>query len=110
MESMEIQLARLDERMKMMLDRMEDNQKSHSYTREWMKKTDITLHDINARTFNVENTLAKAAPTIDEFVEIKHKVIGAGMAGRWVWGTLGIVLGFIISTREHFVKFFTGQA
>ena len=107
-ESTEIQLARLDERMRMLLDRMEDNHNSHTQTREWMRKTDGTLQDIGNRVLNVEVSLQKAAPTIEEFIVIKHKIIGAGVAGKWMWATFGTLLGIVISMREQIIRWFTG--
>lgn len=109
MESTEIQLARLDERMKMLLDRMEENHESHVRTRAWMGQVDRTLHDIGSRVGNVETSLAKSAPTIEEFMAIKHKVIGAGIAGRWLWLGLGAILGLLISAREYIFRFFAGS-
>lgn len=108
-ESTEIQLARLDERMKMILDRMEDNQESHAQTKDWMRKTDFTLQDITTRVGGVENSLSKAAPTIEEFMSIKHKVIGAGLAGKWIWLTMGTLLGLVISMREQLIRIFMSQ-
>lgn len=107
MESTEIQLARMDERVKMILDRMEENQESHAHTRRWMERTDGTLHTINARVSNVETSLAQNAPTIAEFMTIKNQVIGAGMAGRWLWVGLGTVLGIIISLKDQILRFFS---
>lgn len=109
MESTEIQLARLDERMKMLLDRMEENHESHVKTRAWMGQVDRTLHDIGSRVGNVEASLAKSAPTIEEFMAIKHKVIGAGVAGKWLWMGLGALLSLMISLREHIFRFFSGS-
>lgn len=108
MEPTEIQLARLDERMKMLLDRMEENHESHIKTRAWMGQVDRTLGEINHRVGSVESSLAKTAPTIEEFMVIKNKVLGAGIAGRWLWIALGTLLGGIISAREHIVRFFSG--
>ena len=108
-ESTETQLARLDERMKMLLDRMEENHESHIRTRAWMGQVDRTLHDIGIRVGNVETSLAKSAPTIEEFMAIKHKVIGAGIAGRWLWVGLGALLGVMISAKEYIIRFFTSH-
>lgn len=109
MESTEIQLARLDERMRMILDRMEENHDSQMQIRAWMGQVDRTLHDINSRVSGVENSLSKSAPTIAEFIEIKNKVLGAGTLGRWLWIALGSILGYIISAKTHLIQFFTGQ-
>lgn len=108
MESTEIQLARLDERMKMLLDRMDATHESHGTTKEWMSKTDGTLSRIGNRLLNVEQSLQKAAPTIEEFITIKHKILGAGIAGRWMWVTFGTLLGIVISMREQIIRWFTG--
>ena len=108
MESTEIQLARLDERMKMLLDRMEENHESHVKTRAWMGQVDRTLGEINHRVGSVESSLAKTAPTIEEFMVIKNKVLGAGMAGRWLWVALGAVLGAIITAKDYLFKLFSG--
>lgn len=109
MESTEIQLARLDERMKMLLDRMEENHQADARMRTWMATTDNSLQAIISRVTNVEASLAKNAPTIEEFMTIKHKIIGAGMAGRWMWVTFGTLLGLVISAREHIIKIFSGS-
>lgn len=110
MESTEIQLARLDERMKMLLDRMEENHESLIKTRAWMGQVDRTLGEINHRVGSVESSLAKSAPTIEEFMTIKHKVIGAGLAGKWLWLALGAILGIIINARDNIMRFFTSGA
>lgn len=107
-EPTEIQLARLDERMKVLLDRMEENHQSHIKTRAWMGQVDRTLGEINHRVGSVETSLANSAPTIAEFMAIKHKVIGAGLAGKWLWMGLGAVLGLIVSAREQIVRLLTG--
>ena len=107
-ESTEIQLARLDERMRMLLDRVEENHGSHIKTRAWMGQVARQLHGIDSRVANMESSLAKNAPTIDEFVAIKHKVIGAGWAGKYLWLALGAVLGMIITAKDQFFRFFAG--
>lgn len=108
MEPTEIQLARLDERMKMLLDRMEENHESHVKTRAWMGQVDRTLGEISHRVVSVETSLANNTPTINEFMAIKHKVIGAGIAGKWLWMGLGALLGAIITAREHIIRFLSG--
>lgn len=109
-EPTEIQLARLDERMRMILDRMDENHESNVVNRAWMAQVDRSLHDIGSRVTNVENTVSRNAPSLDELVAIKHKVMGAGVAGKWLWIALGATLSMIISSREHFLRFFSGQA
>jgi hypothetical protein len=86
---------------------MEENQDAHATTRRWMERTDHTLHDISARVSNVETSLAKNAPTIEEFMIIKQQVIGAGTMGRWLWVGLGTLLGLIISFKDGLMKLFS---
>ena len=108
-ESTDIQHARLDERMKMMLDKLEENHESHVKNRAWMSQVDRSLHDIGSRVSNVENSISKNAPSLEELVAIKHKVIGAGVAGKWLWVALGSVLTMIITGREHIFRWFAGH-
>lgn len=100
MEPTEIQLARLDERMKMLLDRMEENHESHVRNRAWMGQVDRTLETISSRVTSVESSLSKATPTIEEFVTFKNKVLGAGTFGRWLWVLFGALLTWIITARH----------
>ena len=108
-EPTEIQLARMDERLKMVLDRMEENHESHVKARSWMGQIDRNLSDISFRVASVESSLAKTAPTIEEFMVIKNKVIGAGMAGRWIWVGVGSLLTLIIAGREQIAAFLFGR-
>lgn len=111
-ESNAIQLARIDERMKMLMDKMEENHESHLRTRAWMGQVDRTLNDISTRVSSVESSIAKNAPSLEELIAIKHKVVGAGMAGRWLWIGLGALLTFILTTsglRQHLGRLLTGQ-
>lgn len=99
-ESVEIQIARLEERFKTILDYMKDNKGSQDLFKEWMTQTNETLIKIDNRIENVEDNLAKASPTIDEFLIIKHKVVGAGLMGKWLWLGLGGILGALMTMRE----------
>lgn len=99
-ESTEAQIARLDERLKSILTIMKDAREGQRHQQEWMTVVNQTLITIGGRVENVENNLARASPTIDEFITIKHKVIGAGILGKWIWGGLGLLIGVVYSMRE----------
>ena len=105
-ESMEIQLARQEERMKTILLRMEEDRLEHRQSREQMGAINSTLIAIGNRVENVEASLAKATPTIDEFITIKHKVVGAGLMGKWAWIIGAGLLGFLFGVRNHIGEFF----
>lgn len=109
MEPAEIQLARMDERIRMILDRLDEGQSSFMKTTDWMNSVDRRLGDITFRMTNVEQSLASARPTIDEFIKIKHKITGAGIAGKWLWTGFGVLLGIAISARDLLFKLFMGN-
>lgn len=48
------------------------------------------------RLKNVEDSLARNEPTIEDFITIKYKVAGAGIFGKWVWAGVGAILCFLI--------------
>lgn len=99
-ESAEVQIARLDERLQQILRELElsrDGRKQQYGKLEQLNKS-ITV--LSSRVENVENSLAKTAPTIDEFLIIKHKVVGAGIMGRWVWAAGGGIISMLFASRE----------
>lgn len=83
--AMEASVARLEERMQRI---HEDNQDAKKSRKEMYGK----LEEMNGRLHQVESALASAAPTIAEFVVIKHKISGAGMVGRWLWLAGGVLI------------------
>lgn len=103
-ESAEVQMARLDERLKVIANMLEDMGEEQRSQREWRSIVNLKLSAIDSRVENVESSLAKASPTIDEFITIKHKVVGAGILGKWVWAGLGGLLGFLFAARESIIS------
>ena len=57
------------------------------------------------RLKNVEDNLAKNEPTIEEFITIKHKVVGAGIFGKWVWAGAGAIIGVLAADAENVAVF-----
>lgn len=102
-ESPEVQMARLDEKLKSILNELESARNGRKQQYDSIEKLGRSLTSIEGRVENVENSLAVTKPTIDEFVIIKHKVIGAGIMGRWLWAIVGGLLTFIFSMREALV-------
>ncbi|WP_237673536.1 hypothetical protein [Vreelandella profundi] len=78
-ESLEVQFARLDERNKMILSRLEQGQKDQELSRQEREKLFDIVQDISHRLKNLEGSFSSAQPTIDEFRAIKLKVTGAGL-------------------------------
>lgn len=67
-----------------------------------------SINDIGNRLKNVEDSLAKNEPTIEEFITIKHKVVGAGIFGKWVWAGAGAIIGLLAAARREIFAWFAG--
>ena len=106
-ESLEVQLARLDERNKMILMNMENSQRDAKEAREHLKEAFESIRSIDSRLERLEGSFATTQPTINEFRAVKHKILGAGILGRWVWVALTGILGLLYAVREHIIAFVT---
>lgn len=67
-----------------------------------------SINDIGNRLKNVEDSLAKNEPTIEEFITIKHKVVGAGIFGKWVWAGAGAIIGVLAAARREIFAWLSG--
>lgn len=99
-ESDGIVLARLEERMNTLIISNREQAKEQ-------KEIARSLIDMGNRMVNVENSLSNSKPVIDEFITIKHKVVGAGQFGKWVWVTAATIIGFLLGAREHLISWLT---
>lgn len=106
-ESAEVQIARLDERLQQILRELELSRDGRKQQYEKLEQLNQSVSVLSGRVENVENSLAKTAPTIDEFLIIKHKVVGAGIMGRWVWLAGGSIIGFLFTSREAILSWVT---
>ena len=89
-----------------------ENQTRERQDREKLEETLVELrdsiNDIGSRLKNVEDSLAKNEPTIEEFITIKHKVVGAGIFGKWVWAGAGAIIGMLAAARREIFAWFAG--
>lgn len=106
-ESTEVQIARMDERFQQILREMELSRDSRKQQYEKLETISQSVALLGTRVKGVEDGLNKASPTIDEFITIKHKVVGAGILGRWVWGFGGVLLGALSFGREAIFAWFS---
>lgn len=99
-ESTDARLARIDERIKSVLEELQraGDGRKQQYTK--IEELGRSIMKVENRVENVEKTLSVATPAIDEFMIIKHKVVGAGIVGRWLWGIGGTLLGVAFAMRE----------
>ena len=103
-ESPEVQMARLEERLKVILARLDEARSDQQTQQNQMGLITQTLQNMANRVENVESSLATAKPTIEEFITIKHRVVGAGMMGKWVWAIAGGLLGMLFSARVQIME------
>lgn len=106
--NVEVQLARVDERLKMVLDELNDSKNSRKAQYEAVEslRTDLVL--LKKDVSDVKSQLATAQPTIQEFITIKQRVVGAGAFGKWLWVAGAALLGLIAGSREQILHWLTG--
>lgn len=100
-ESVEAHLARQDERWKFVQEEMQEAKLSRKAQYDQMESMRLTVQALSTKVASVETSLAKANPTIEEFITIKHKVTGAGAAGKYIWAAVAATLTFIAASREN---------
>ncbi|AWY03368.1 tail length tape-measure protein [Escherichia phage phi G17] len=75
---------------------------------ESIKKLSESMGDLSTRLKRVEESITKSEPTIEEFITIKHKVVGAGIFGKWVWAGAGAIIGVLAAARREIFAWFAG--
>lgn len=100
-ESAEVVMARLEERMKIHTESMGE------VIRELREQGHRSV-SMEQRIQNVENSLTSQKPVIDDFITIKHKVVGAGQFGKWLWAFFAGGLVFMLTSREKIIAWMTG--
>ena len=111
-ESVEIGMARMQEQLKAVL---EDTAEARQSRKEQYKRIDEIgreVTDMGHRLKVVENQLSTAAPTIAEFVVMKHRIQGAGAAGKWLWAAGGFLIASaasIVGFGQVIKNWFTGN-
>jgi hypothetical protein len=103
-ESIEVQLAVLVTQMGFIQQELSEAKTARKGQYEKMEEQSQTLTQVSSRLQKVEESLASQAPTIEEFITIKHKVVGAGLAGRWTWIILAGLVGLLASFRMEIFR------
>ena len=106
-ESSEVKIARMDERLNIILVELQQarDERKHQYDK--LESVGRSIQATESRLESVEKSLAKATPTIDEFITIKHKVQGAGMFGKWVWMGAGALISLIVAIKTPVIAWLT---
>ena len=100
----DLQLARLEERLNQVLQGMAQDRESRKQQYEKTEELAQSITKLDGRMGQVEQSLTQQAPTIEEFITIKHRVVGAGMMGKWVWAIAGGLLGMLFSARVQIME------
>lgn len=98
-ESNEVQIARVDEKLKAILAELAQARDGRKQQYEKLESVGRYIQILESRIEAVEKSLAKASPTIDEFLVIKHRVTGAGIIGKWIWAGAGSLIGVIAAVK-----------
>jgi len=97
--SVEVQLARMEERMEIILADLAEAKERRREQYVWNETIKGSLAVLNGRLANVESSMSEAKPTLAEFTRMKHEVNGAGKLGKWVWAIAGAAIGAIATSR-----------
>ena len=97
----DLQLARLEERLNQVLQGMAQDRESQKQQYEKTEELAQSITKLDGRMGQVEQSLTQQAPTIEEFITIKHKVVGAGIAGKWVWAIASGLITFIWTAKKE---------
>ena len=102
-DSSGVLLAILEERLQTLIRNHEKNQEKLEAALSDLK---LSMQKLESRLKSVEDSLAKSEPTIEEFITIKHKVVGAGIFGKWVWAGAGAIIGILAAARREIFAWF----
>lgn len=107
-ETNAVQLARLDERMSLVLRELESSKDGRKAQYEAIEALRLTVGQIQTKVDTVEKQLANNQPTIQEFITIKQRVVGAGWAGKMLWAAGAALITMVASSREAIIHWFMG--
>lgn len=105
-ESLDVQMARIQEQLKYIVSGMDSAKKTREISDSGLNRLSDAVMRLEHRMAAVEKQLSDTAPTIEEFVTIKHQVRGAGHLGKWAWALGGGTIALLYSARETLRSFF----
>lgn len=102
-ETVEVRLARLEAKFEFMFEDAKEAKVSRKAQYDAIEKLNTTLTAMAGEVTDVKGKLAGQAPTIEEFITIKHKVVGAGKLGGWLWTAGAFLIGLLAASRESII-------
>lgn len=106
-ESVEVRVARLEENMKFLVEEAKAAKEARKDQYSTNQSVGNSLQTMGNALEAVKTKLDGQTPTIEEFITIKHKVVGAGKLGKWTWITFGGLITFVFSSRETIIQWLT---
>ena len=104
----EVEIARLIERVSHLTGALERSEEDRRSDAVWKEGINAKLNTMDGQITSINISLAKNAPTIEEFITIKHKVVGAGQLGKWLWTVGGVLLGMAFASRRAIANWLSG--
>lgn len=105
-EDLRVELATISVTLSFVQRELEEARLARKGQYEKMEEQGRTLLQLDNRLGEVEKSLKTQAPTIEEFITIKHKVAGAGLFGKWTWIALSFIVGLMFSFRTELIRVF----
>jgi hypothetical protein len=99
-ESVEVRVARLEENMKFLVKETEQASVSRKGQYEAIETIQRAIEGMAASVASVKAKLDGQTPTIEEFITIKHKVVGASKFGKYIWAISSFIIGVVWSHKE----------
>lgn len=106
-ESVEVRVARLEEQLKFLVDDAKEAKISRKGQYDSIEALRQSVASMVGDVTDVKAKLAGQAPTIEEFITIKHKVVGAGKLGKGLWAAGAFLIGIVYSSREAILTWLT---
>jgi hypothetical protein len=104
--SLGVQLGRLAGQQDIILKELSDARDDRKQQFSTIDEIRGSVIALDGRMIKVEETLTKFSPTIEEFIQIKNKVLGAGKLGKWLWIVLVALIGLAFKFRTEIVTWF----
>jgi len=92
-ESVEVRVARLEENIKFLVKETEQASASRKGQYEAIETIQRAIECMKAK-------LDGQTPTIEEFITIKHKVVGVSKFGKYIWAIGSFIIGVVWSHKE----------
>ena len=103
-ESVEVRVARLEENLRFLVDEAKEARINRKGQYDSIEALKASLAAMAGEVTKVRTKLDGQTPTIEEFITIKHKVVGAGNLGKWLWTAGAFIIGIVFSSREQIIS------